>query len=76
MPPQVTVPADGERVALNMFFDAPGKPLFFAYAGGPWELRDAAIEAARDLRVQLPRINGAPNLDYGTFVIEFPVQRP
>lgn len=61
----------GTRVAVQIFCDAEGKPLFPTFVGGFSDLKDAAIEAAMQWRLKPPRLNGAPIYDFVTVVIEF-----
>ena len=70
-PTGVAVPPTGVQVRIQVFLAADGTPLLPEYVSGPWELRDAAIAAAKDWRVEPPRVNGAPLLQTSTLAISF-----
>jgi hypothetical protein len=70
-PAGVAVPAAGAQVRVQVFLASDGTPLFPAYAGGPYELAEAAIAAAKEWRVDPPKMNGAPLLQTSTLSIVF-----
>jgi hypothetical protein len=71
-PPEKLYPSpDGAQVLLQVYFDADGVPIFPMFAGGTWQLKDAAIEAAMKWRLKPVRINGAPIFDWAMVAIDF-----
>jgi hypothetical protein len=56
---------------VQVFLDADGTPMLPAYVSGPFELAGAAIAAAKDWRVEPPKMNGAPLLTTSTLSIVF-----
>ena len=70
-PPGVAVPPTGVQVHVQVFIAYDGTTLLPEYVSGPWELREAAIAAAKDWRVEAPRLNGAPLLGRSTLAITF-----
>jgi hypothetical protein len=68
-PADVQVPAAGAQVRVQVILDADGVPQYPAYAGGPYELHDAAITAAKEWRLDAPTMNGAPILQTLTLTI-------
>ncbi|HUL74777.1 MAG TPA: hypothetical protein VLT86_16820 [Vicinamibacterales bacterium] len=70
-PADVTIPPGGAQVRVQVFLDADGTPRYPAYVAGPYELRDAALAAAADWRVEPPTMNGAPLLQTATLAITF-----
>lgn len=71
VPPTVTVPAGGVQVRVQVFLAFDGTPQLPAYVSGPWELRDAAIAAAMEWRVEPAKMNGAPLLQTSILAIVF-----
>ena len=71
-PPGVTLPVAGAQVRVQVFLDVDGTPMMPVYMSGPWELAEAAIAAAKDWRIEPPKINGAPLLVTSTLTIPFP----
>ena len=70
-PADVVLPPDCTTVLVQVFVDADGIPMFPTYADGAWELREPAIEAAKEWRVKPVHINGAPIFDFATLPIVF-----
>jgi hypothetical protein len=71
LPSGVTVPPAGAQVRVQVVVDASGTPQFPVYDAGPWALRNAAIAAAREWRVEPPKVNGAPVFDISGLAISF-----
>jgi hypothetical protein len=74
--PAGVAPAAGTVVRVQIIPDGNGVPQFPAYVGGPVELTDAAIAAAREWRIELPKINGAPVVQPITLGVSFRASAP
>jgi len=68
-PADAQVPPTGAQVRVQVILDAGGVPQYPAYVAGPYELRDAAIAAAKDWRLDAPTMNGAPILQTLTLTV-------
>jgi hypothetical protein len=71
VPASVAVVQDGAQVRVQVLIDDDDVPRFPTYVSGPEELADAAIEAAKQWRVETIRLNGAPILQPITLAIPF-----
>src|SRR5206468_3693024 len=70
VPPDVTLSAP-TSVRVQILIDFDGASRYPAYVGGPPNLADAAVAAARRWRWEPPRVNGAPVLTPTVVAIVF-----
>jgi hypothetical protein len=70
IPPGLTIVA-GTQVRVQVILDFDGTPLYPAYVSGPKELAVAALEAAKQWRIEPSKMNGSPMLTTSTFGVTF-----